>query len=390
MAAGFEQFDGAWGERARLAWDAMEMRPTEGIPSWMVHTMDPRFIETATGRPAGDFERDPEGVYLQFQHRCEVCFIDQFIPRNVLSMQRHGFGSQTSRGATTGAESLILDGMAIDSPEAVVEHLERFVFPAREAEIRTFPARQEEAVAELVAAQVGTQKKFGPDMLKVPYGGHISSFPILGYQTYGYADYFMAYALYPEVMERDFRQQADLAVLKNAASARAIVEGRLPRLLRLDFDMADSRGMLADIRSLDRLWLPHFARAVEPLARAGIRLIWHCDGNLMDLVPRLLECGIGGFQGFQYEDGMDYEKICRMTSRRGDPLFILAGVSSTRTLPFGTPQDVRDQLKWLVDKGPPVGLALGASSSITPGTKHENIQALIEGLKYYRRRGGNR
>jgi hypothetical protein len=74
--------------------------------------------------------------------------------------------------------------------------------------------------------------------------------------------------------------------------------------------MADSRGTLVDPKSLDKLWFPHFARCLEPMLETDVRMIWHCDGNLMEVVPRLLEIGVRGFQGFQYEDGMDYEKIC--------------------------------------------------------------------------------
>jgi uroporphyrinogen decarboxylase len=154
--------------------------------------------------------------------------------------------------------------------------------------------------------------------------------------------------------------------------------------MRLDHDMADSRGTLVDVKTLDRIWFPHFARAIQPLLDAGIRLIWHCDGNLMDMVPRLLECGIGGFQGFQYEDGMDYERICKMHTREGDDLFIIAGVSVTTTLPSGAPADVRRQLDWLVAKGPRVGLMLGCSSSIAPGVPLENLRTLIDGLAHYR------
>ncbi|HUU57938.1 MAG TPA: hypothetical protein VMZ50_00225, partial [Phycisphaerae bacterium] len=86
---------------------------------------------------------------------------------------------------------------------------------------------------------------------------------------------------------------------------------------------------------------------------------------------------------FQYEDGMDYERICRMTDRDGGPLMIWAGVSVTRTLPMGGPQDVADELEWLVRCGPPVGLVLGCSSSVTPGVKRENLRTLIEGLRHY-------
>jgi hypothetical protein len=242
-----------------------------------------------------------------------------------------------------------------------------------------------EAVASLIREEYEMQDLFGPEILKVPYG--IVRFPALRYGTYGYVDYLTAYLVYPEVMEKDFTLQARLAEKHNAIAARAIIEGGLPKVLRSDHDMADSRGTLVDVRSLDRLWFPHFSRSIEPFLRAGIRLLWHCDGNLMEMVPRLIEAGIGGFQGFQYEDGMDYERICRMRTRDGDPTMIWAGVSVTRTLPFGSPDDVRNELSWLVENGPETGLFLGASSSITPGVPWENLDMLIEGLAHYRRCG---
>jgi uroporphyrinogen decarboxylase len=120
---------------------------------------------------------------------------------------------------------------------------------------------------------------------------------------------------------------------------------------------------------------------------AGVKLVWHCDGNLSEMVPRLLECGLAGFQGFQYEFNMDYEKICKMKTRDGQPLLIVGGVSVTQTLPHGTPDDVKKQLRWLVDNGPKTGLFLACSSSIAPGVPWENLKTLVEGFKYYRERG---
>jgi hypothetical protein len=62
-------------------------------------------------------------------------------------------------------------------------------------------------------------------------------------------------------------------------------------------------------------------------------------------------------------------------------------VSVTRTLPLGTPADVRRELRWLVENGPRTGLFLSASSSITPGVPLRNIETLIEGIRYYREYG---
>ena len=371
---------------AQLAADALAMKPTTGVPTLMLHVMDAAFLEKRAGCPAGRYREDPQAVYLEFQRAVGAALIDQYIPDNPLTMGACGYESDTARGATTGARSVLLDGMAIDSPEAVVEHIECVVFPRLQAAIAAADAPQPGAVADLIDKERAVQAQFGPAILKAPYDG-FQRFPYLRYTTYGYANYFMAYAMYPEIIERDFALQADLAVIHNTVAARAIVEGRLPKVLRLDHDMADSRGTLVNVASLERLWFPHFARAIQPHLDAGVRLLWHCDGNLMEMVPRLIEAGVAGFQGFQYEDGMDYERICQMRTRDGDPLMIWAGVSVTTTLPHGTPADVRRQLRWLADNGPPLGLFLGASSSIVPGVPHENLEALIEGLAYYRTHG---
>ena len=370
------------GQNALLALDTIHQRPTVGIPTWMLNIMEHASLERLAGVPAGRYLSDQVAVYLAAQRAIGVCMIDQWIPTNPATLGAHGYEGR-DKGATTGAETVVLDGMTIDSPEAVAEHLERIVFPRLAGDTATFD--EAACTARIRAAERATQDLFGPGILKVPYG--VARFPVFRYGQYGYVNYFIAYALYPDLMARDFALQAELALRVNRAAARAYAEGGLPPMWRADFDMADSRGTLVDVRSLDRIWFPQFARCLEPVLRAGVRVIWHCDGNLMAMVPRLLEVGLSGFQGFQYEDGMDYERICRMKDRQGRDLLIVAGVSVTRTLPLGTPADVRRELDWLVRAGPRTGLFLGASSSIAPGVPWANLQTFIEGLAYYRTHG---
>jgi hypothetical protein len=257
------------------------------------------------------------------------------------------------------------------------------VFPDLEAKIASFD--EDRRVREIIDNERRVQALFGPDILKTGYA--FVSFPTFAYGTYGYVNFFMAYALFPEVMEKRFRLQGDLALKINRAAARAYTEGELPPLYRLDHDMADSRGTLVDIKSLDKLWFPHFTRSIAPLVAAGVNLLWHSDGNLMAMVPRLIEAGVNGFQGFQYEDGMDYVKICKLKDRKGRHLHIEGGVSVTTTLPHGKPADVKKQLDFLVANGPAEGLSLGASSSVAPGVPWENITTLVAGLKHYREKG---
>jgi hypothetical protein len=363
--------------------DAIHRRPVQGIPAWLINPMEWRMIDRLAGVPEGTYRRDPIPTYRQMLVRCGCGLVDQWIPENPLSMGESGYEGETPRGATTGAHAVVVDGRPIREPEDVVAHLEEVVFPRLRQQAADYDPAP--AVAKLLAHERDTQAALGSELLKGPY--NCFAFPKLHYGGYGYGPYFMAVALYPETIERHFALQADIAVRHNQAVAEALVLHDLPPLVRLDHDMADSRGTLIDIRVLDRIWFPHFARSLAPALAAPVRLIWHCDGNLMAMVPRLLEVGLHGFQGFQYEDGMDYERICRMRTRTGDELTIIAGVSVTRTLPRGTPDDVRREMEWLVEHGPRQGLFLGGSSSITPGVPWENLRTFAEGLEYYRTHG---
>lgn len=369
-------------ESAQLALDTILHKPAKGIPSFFVNVMEHDHIDRIAGVPPGTYRRKPEETYIAMQRNLGICLLDQYIWNNPLSMGSDGFEG-AAHGATTGAEEIVLDGIVIDSPEAVVEHMEKVVFPSLARQADGFDEDAE--VRRIIDLESTIQAKLGPAILK---SGHaFIGFPGFAYGAYGYVNYFSAYALYPEVMEKHFSLQADCCAARNKAAARAYTEGNLPPLYRLDHDMADSRGTLVSIASLDRIWFPHFARALEPMLKTGVKIIWHCDGNLMEMVPRLLDCGLCGFQGFQYEDGMDYEKICRMKTRDGESPIIVAGVSVTRTLPMGTPSDVKREMRFLADYGPKTGLFLSASSSVAPGVPWENMKTFWDGLLYYREHG---
>lgn len=367
----------------QLALDTIQRKKTKGIPTFLVHLMDIPLLEELARVPPGTYEKQPESTYLKYVWNIGINCLDQFIPENPLIMTQKGFSGKTRRTATTGLKNFVLDGIVIDSPEAVALHMEKFLIPSLKKAIWEFD--EEKTVHSIINQEKLIQEKLGETVVKSGYG--YIRFPTLSYGYYGYENYFMSYLLYPEINEKLFSLQADYAELHNKAAARAIVEGNLPLLYRLDHDMADSRGLLVSMKSLEKLWLPHFYRSLKDVLKTGINLIWHCDGNLMELIPYLIDCGIKGFQGFQYESGMDYPKICKMRAKDGDTLIIVAGVSVTEVLPKGSIDSLKQHMKFLVENGPETGLFLAASSSITPGTNRENVLAFIEGLKYYREHG---
>jgi len=371
-------------ENAALALAAINREPTKGIPAFMMHIMEHTIIERLAGTPEGSYKKNPNEIYLRMQKNIGVCMIDQYIPTNPLSMDTAGYLGAS--GNTTGAEKIYADGMPIESPEDAAEHMEKYTIPGLKHAIDTFDENTEnEIINTVIRHETDIQNEFGPEILKTGYGQ--ISFPPFLYGNYGYEYYFSAYALYPEIIDRVFTLWGELSYLRNKAVVKAYKQADLPLYHRLDHDMADGRGLLVDVKTLERAWVPAFIKAISPAVEADFTLLWHCDGNLMRLIPYLLEAGVNGFQGFQYEYGMDYPYICNLKSKNGKSMVIEAGVSVTRELPMGTPDDVKKQLQELVEYGPKTGLFLCISSSCVPGTPYKNILAAVEGIKYYKDNG---
>ncbi len=370
-------------DNIQLALDTINLIPRKEIPIGMVHIMEHSIIERLAGSEQGSYINHPYKVYIDMLRQIDVCLVDQMLVENPLTMGSSGYDPDSDTALSAGVK--VMDGMAIDSPEACAEHIEKILIPQIDQKISAF--HHQHTVQMIINQESAAQQLLGDTILKAGHGQLMM--PHLEYPRYGYEPFFMAYALYPELIDTLFERQSEWAALHNQAVVDAYIRSNRPLYHRLDHDIADSRGLLVSLESLERSWLPGLAKAIKPAVDVEMKLLWHCDGNLMAIVPALIECGINGFQGFQYEDGMDYIKICKMRSRNNDSLVIQAGISVTRELPLGKPEDVKKQIDFLVENGPETGLFLAFSSSCAPGTPWDNIKTAIDGMQYYKRHGRN-
>lgn len=354
-----------------------------GYPTCLCNIMSKKELNrlaAMAGMKDPDYETNQIRVYNMAQRAIGTDLCDQWLPFNGMDMGEQGY-ENGSFSHTTGLK-IIVDGIEINDPDDVVDHMERFVFPAMEKQIASFD--KERYIRRIGRFEYNHQLAIGPEMLHTGYG-HFWRPSVCGYMVYGYENYFMAYQIYPEIMEKAIKLDAKKARLMNEAAAEAYMRYHLPKLNRLDLDICDSRGPIVSLKSLEQMWFPQLEYALEPINMlSDVRMIWHCDGNVMPLVPGLIECGIRGFQGFQYETGVDYKTLGKMRGNDGEPLFFMAGASVTTTLPFGKPSDVRAEVDWLVENRGDAAIVLSCSSSMTPGVSSENIDAMIERFRYYR------
>jgi len=147
-------------------------------------------------------------------------------------------------------------------------------------------------------------------------------------------------------------------------------------------DIASDEGPCFPSKVFRRLVLPRLQRVVEECHKYGICFLYGSDGNLWPIADDLFgRSGIDGYYEIDRRAGMDLNKLRKRFSN-----FVLIGNISSYTLHFGTRDEViAETLSCLREAKESRGIIVGVSNYIVPGTPKENIKALIETIKKYRR-----
>ena len=120
---------------------------------------------------------------------------------------------------------------------------------------------------------------------------------------------------------------------------------------------------------------PRLARMCERIRRGGKKVYLHSCGHVRPLVPDFVEVGVDILQPLQPE-AMDIFEIKRTFGRE---LCLAGGIGTQRTLPFGTPQDVRREVDACLDRmAAGGGYIMAPAKPIMPGVPLENACALID------------
>ncbi|MCK4590279.1 MAG: hypothetical protein KAT86_00895, partial [Candidatus Latescibacteria bacterium] len=108
-----------------------------------------------------------------------------------------------------------------------------------------------------------------------------------------------------------------------------------------------------------------------------LKLYMHTDGNVQDIVEDLIEVGIDILNPIQPEC-MDPVEIKK---KYGDRLVLHGAVSLQKTLPFGSPEDVKAEVRYLIENcNVNGGFVLGPSNVLFKEIPPENIIAMYEAV----------
>ena len=143
-------------------------------------------------------------------------------------------------------------------------------------------------------------------------------------------------------------------------------------------DLGSQHGPLISPQQYETFYAPHHKRFIDLCHEFGINVFHHDDGAIRPFLPLLVEMGIDILNPVQWTcPGMDMAELKRDF---GDQVCFHGAVDNQRVMPFGTPEDVRAEVRHCIDAlaSDGTGYILAPCHNLQGHTPLANILAMYD------------
>jgi uroporphyrinogen decarboxylase len=150
-------------------------------------------------------------------------------------------------------------------------------------------------------------------------------------------------------------------------------------------DMAFQDGPMMSMDLYRKMIRPHHRRLFGYIkSRSNAKIVYHTCGSVVHLIPDLIEMGVDALNPVQVSaKGMDSQALKR---EFGKDLCFWGAIDTQRVLPFGSPEDVKAEVRRRIgDLGPGGGYVLCAVHNIQADVTPENICAMYDAAREFGR-----
>lgn len=194
------------------------------------------------------------------------------------------------------------------------------------------------------------------------------------------AEWYMSVAARPGYVRRVFERQCEVA-LRNLARIYEAIGDSVDAVFLCGTDFGTQRSQFCSVKTFRELWLPFYREICSWVRRnTQWKCFKHSCGSVEKFFESFIEAGFDIINPVQCSAaGMDPAVL---KERYGDRLvFWGGGVDTQRTLPFGTPAQVREEVLRrceIFSRGG--GFVFNAVHNVQSGTPVENIAAMIDAV----------
>jgi hypothetical protein len=149
-------------------------------------------------------------------------------------------------------------------------------------------------------------------------------------------------------------------------------------------DLAYKNGLFYSRELLKKLFFKPLNEICSLFHSRGIKVVFHSDGDIREVLPDLAACGIDGFNPLEISSGMDYGDF---KAKYGKKIALVGGMDAIDALAFGSVDDVIAETKRLIKIAGAGGGFIAASSSgqIDESMPTENVLAYFDTIQKFGR-----
>lgn len=199
----------------------------------------------------------------------------------------------------------------------------------------------------------------------------------------GIEDWYMTLASDPDFVMELFDRQTDIA-LKNMEKLNAIAGDVIDIVVVCGTDFGTQESTFCSVDSLREIWMPRYQRINNWIhEHTAWKTFKHSCGAVEPLIDTFIDCGFDILNPVQCSaKGMEAPGL---KETYGDRItFWGGGVNTQKTLPFGTPDDVRAEVRARCETfAPGGGFVFNAIHNVQALTPVENMVAMVEEVKAF-------
>jgi len=199
------------------------------------------------------------------------------------------------------------------------------------------------------------------------------------------AEWYMSTVMRPDYVKSIFDRQSEIA-LENFRRLHEVIGDNIDAVFICGTDFGTQDSTFCAPEQFDDLWLPFYRRINDWVhANTKWKTFKHSCGAVETFMSRFIEAGFDIINPVQIAaKGMDPLHLKKTYGK--DLVFWGGGVDTQKTLPYGSPEQVREEVLRLCEVfGRDGGFVFNTVHNIQANVPVENIVAMVDAIKEFNR-----
>ncbi len=155
-------------------------------------------------------------------------------------------------------------------------------------------------------------------------------------------------------------------------------------IIKIGDDLGTQERLLISPRMYRQMLKPLHAEIIRAIRqRTKAKIFFHSDGDIFDLIEDFIEIGVDILNPVQTSAGK-MSDLAGLNARYHGRIVFCGAIDTQKVLPFGTPDEVRQEVRRVIRQlGPQGGYMLASVHTIMNEVPAENILAMVDAVEEF-------